>query len=746
MLRFLDIVWQNLEGHLPAVKNLRADEGFWTKLGDIALKNAGDVPPSTTNDTDSLIEDGSTRDGPADAQALSMAVVTYSHRISASSFALSIVSNDRSNGGADTTSASAKCTERLAGKLQQIVETALRNSVDTDLHSNVHSSIKLAYDGLDLAQYHNIINPQFGATYVFNTSLLKVKLDGFVASSASAAEAVDADLVYATMEHIKELNLDWSIVDAQVGFTRSAIAFVSKACSTINTPVDAALCATQAASEAALENRQGAVMIGVHAERLTLILKLLEVELKKSNSDANNKFNPTELIVNVEKIVNLPTMPVSDSCKETLTPPFHTQAMQIIFLSMHFLKSVTTKPSGNRQVESACQDILATVITCLATSLEVAKGGSSSDEEFDLLVMAFMALVKSPLAPSVAYWLPLLVDADVIRLSLEVFNKIALNAVPQPINDDAMMEDDADVQPIARPLFLQAVIDLHLILASFPQAAERMALDGLVAAYSSSTLAGLAEQGAVLSYDPAYNGARNPWHTAWCRLLSVLIALINVLGGSSQFIDIEIIGFVGQILCTAFILTQFLQIQLSGSQLANVLSWNTETPFNLATVEELNLTISLFVSIANSAHYAYTTSYGHRSLPSKTVLQAFNIRAMYLLQQLTYGLTHPHLILQLVEPITSNERERLNAGGEDGGEFFEGLLLALVAVTNDVLFGVTGSLDCLAVLARQRPEWPAESYALVQPVGVTVTLLLPTLTPNRMPISTLTKWLPSEHC
>lgn len=162
-------------------------------------------------------------------------------------------------------------------------------------------------------------------------------------------------------------------------------------------------------------------------------------------------------------------------------------------------------------------------------------------------------------------------------------------------------------------------------------------------------------------------------------------------------------------------LTLLRQIQLSGAQLAGVLSWNTETPFNLATVEELRLTVGLFASIANSEHYAQTTSYGHRSQPSKAVLHAFNLRAMHLLQQLTYGLTHPHLVLQLVEPLTAHERERLH-GGER--EFSDGLLDALVALTQDVLLGLTSSLDCLAVLTRQRPEWPAESYALVQPVRV----------------------------
>ncbi|TIA85954.1 hypothetical protein E3P99_03844 [Wallemia hederae] len=702
VLRFLDIVWQNLDGHLPAVKSLRSDEKFWERLGDVALKDSGAVPPTTNNDTDSLIEDGSDRDGPVDAQALSANVVAYAHRLCSSSFALSIISNDRSTGSGgekESTSASLKCTERIAGKAQQMVSLAIRNSVDTELHSNVHSSVKLAFDGLDLAQYHNIINPQFGTAYVFNTSLLKVKLDGFVASSASAAEAVDADLVYATIEHVKQLNLDWSIVDAQVGFTRSVTAFVSKACSSLTTPVDAVACATRAAAEVASESREGAVMLGVHADRLALILKLLELGLKKSNSDSKS-FSPVELIENVEQVVNLPIMPVTESCRKSLAPPFHMHAMQIIFLAMHFLKQTQIPQQHSRESTRACRDILSTIITCLAISLEAAKGGATaSDEEFDLLVVTFMAVVKSPLAPSVAYWLPLLVEADVIRLSLDVLSKIALNPASQPPPEDAMVEDDAEVQNTPKPLFLQAVIDLHLILCSVPQAAERMALDGLVAAYSASTLANLAEQGAVLSYDPAYVGTRNPWHTAWCRMLSVLTSLINVLGGSSQFIDIEIIGF----------------IQLGGSQLANALSWNTETPFNLATIEEVKLTISLFVSIANSEHYAQNTSYGQRSQPSKAVLHAFNIRAMYLLQQLTYGLTHPHLILQLVEPITSNERERLNAGGEDGGEFFESLVLSLVALTSDLLLGVTSSLDCLAVLAKQRPEWPAESYALVQP-------------------------------
>ncbi|TIA69748.1 hypothetical protein E3P91_03459 [Wallemia ichthyophaga] len=759
VLHFLDTVWLHLDGHLSAVAGLRSDERFWGQIGDVGEKDAGRVPPTHTHDTESLIDgddgDTSAYTASTSATALSVAVAAYAHRRSASAAALSIISSDRRRVAGETAagtganaSASAHCTARLAANLGQLVDAAMVNSFDTPLHSTTRSSIQLAFDGLDLSQYHNHLHTHmhtlththnavthFGSEYVFNTALLKVKLDGFVASAGDPGDldgdgageaAVDGDLVHATMEHIMQLNLDWSIVDAQIAFTRSVVGFVEKACASISvndsngssgSDTPAALCAIRAAGEAASESRQGSVMVGVHAERLTLILKLLELGLKKRRgADTHthaDKFNPAQLIIDVERMVNLPSMPVVDSCRGNLTPPFHTQAMQIVFLTMHAAAQVDITKEKSRQVGSACRDLLATVITCMATSLEAAKDGgtTSSDEEFDLLVMTFMAIVKNPLAPNVAYWLPLLVEADVVRLSLDVFSKIPVNAAPQPtsdvaanamaadamdIMDEGIAEDDVDAQITSRPPFLQAVVDLHLILASFPPAAERLALDGLVAAYASSTLAGLAEQGAVLSCDPAYMATRNPWHTAWCRMLSVLTALIHVLGGSSQLIDVEIIGF----------------IQLSGAQLAGVLSWNTETPFNLATVEELRLTVGLFASIANSEHYAQTTSYGHRSQPSKAVLHAFNLRAMHLLQQLTYGLTHPHLVLQLVEPLTAHERERLH-GGER--EFSDGLLDALVALTQDVLLGLTSSLDCLAVLTRQRPEWPAESYALVQP-------------------------------
>ncbi|TIB87282.1 hypothetical protein E3Q19_03656 [Wallemia mellicola] len=690
VLRFLDVIWQNLEGHLPAIKNLRSSEEFWTRLGDIAVKDAGDVPPSTSNDTDSLIEDGSDRDTtPADAKGLSKAVTQYAYRITASSFALSILSND--NGSPS----SSKCSERLTSKLSQIVDLALQNSCDTDLHANVHSSIKLAYDGLDLNKFHQVLNRQFGIDYVFNSDLLKAKLDGYVASS----ESVDDELIEATLEHVKSLNLDWTIVDAQVGYTRSVNAFVTHA-NTVNRTVNVTECAIDAAKAASFENRQGEIMTSIHSERLSLVLHLLELGLKKSS---DKPFDATALIVNVENLINLVGLSVVDSYKEKLTPGFHIQAIQIVFLTMHFLKNTKTKPT--REIERACKEILSTIVTCMGISLDKAKNNIvANDEEFDLLVMAFMAIVKSEHSPVIAFWLSLLVESDVIVLSLDVLNRIAMHkpVQQQNANEDAMQEDEILENPqplISKPFFLQSIVDLHLILATFPQAAERMALDGLVAAYSSSTLAGMAEEGNVLSYDPAYIGSRNPWHTAWCRMLSVLISLVNVLGASSQFIDIEIIAF----------------IQLCGSQLANALSWSTDSSFNLPMIEELKLTIGIFVSIANSEHYSLNSAYGHRSQPSKAVLHAFNIRAMYLLQQLTYALTHPQMLLQLVDPITAAERERMNAAGDSGGEFLESLVVSLIGITNDVLFGVTLALDSLTVLGRQRPEWPSESYALVQP-------------------------------
>ena len=696
-MRFLDVVWQNLEGHLLAVKKLRTSETFWNHLTEISLKDTGEIPSVTvSNDTDSLIEDGSDRDVKEnDIQSLSKNVVDYAHRLSSSSFALSIIANDSSS--------STKCYESIFKKLATLVNTSMINSCDIELHSNVRSSISTAFSGLKLNEFQCIINRNFGLNYVFNIDLLKIKLEGFMAS-----ENIDEDLVEATLDHVRSLNLDWTIVDAQMGYTRSVNAFITN---TSNVPLknDGAQSvsdysiqlAIDACFKASQENRQGEVMTSVHAERLFIILHLLELAVKRQTaSDKLSKSTNPELLNHVEKLINLKPLSVIDSYRRKLSPSFHIQAIQIVFLTMRVFKD--NQINLSTPIQASLKEILSSLIECMSVSLDRSKDDISiSDEDFDLLVVAFMSIIKSRFSPPIQYWLPLLISNNVIPLSLDVLNRIPHSHSVGSNDGDEGIQNQEEMTIKTPPSFLQPILDLHLILASFEQSAERLALEGLIAAYSTSTIVALAEDGKIQTYDSDYIGIRNPWHLAWCRLLSVVISLVNVLGSSSQFIDVEIIGF----------------IQLCGSQLASALSWSTNSSFTLPLIEELKMTISLFVSIANSEHYALTSAYRNRTLPSKSVLNAFNIRAVYLLQHLTYSLTHPHLLLQLVEPITALDREKVTSTSTG---FSDELLSSFLGLTNDVLFGITLSLDSMKVLARQRPEWPSESYAIVQPVSFRV--------------------------
>ncbi len=110
-----------------------------------------------------------------------------------------------------------------------------------------------------------------------------------------------------------------------------------------------------------------------------------------------------------------------------------------------------------------------------------------------------------------------------------------------------------------------------------------------------------------------------------------------------------------------------------------------------------------------------------------SVLRAFTDHALQLLQQLNYALTHPKHLAGLVEPVTSDERiriERENSVKFSGGtvsELLDGQKRPIImSVVRRLFIVATTILDALVIVGGSEEvmlcdpeEWPTREAALV---------------------------------
>jgi nuclear pore complex protein Nup188 len=137
---------------------------------------------------------------------------------------------------------------------------------------------------------------------------------------------------------------------------------------------------------------------------------------------------------------------------------------------------------------------------------------------------------------------------------------------------------------------------------------------------------------------PELPGERSPAHWAYCVMLSVVSGVISSLGWQKHFFEAEASGF----------------IQLYGNQITRALSWTVGDPVTLPLVEEMERVVNFFYSIASSA-----PPEGHRNEETQKILSIFSTKALLLLQQLNYTLSHPNHLASLIDPVTTDERVQL---------------------------------------------------------------------------------------
>ena len=186
-------------------------------------------------------------------------------------------------------------------------------------------------------------------------------------------------------------------------------------------------------------------------------------------------------------------------------------------------------------------------------------------------------------------------------------------------------------------------------MAAYPQAAERLAVEDILAAIVNSPLSGIAEQGSIAAVDDDMLG-RSETHRVYCLTLAVVARLASALRSSAAF-TAEVQGFV----------------RLISQQMSAVLRWSPEQRLSLPLIEEFEHTVALYATLA--------------PLGSTGIALQLTGDILAFLNTLLYCLQHPNTLASSLQPSTQDERTWLQSLADEPSTATDGASLAKRPVT-----------------------------------------------------------------
>lgn len=700
VLGFLEVVWRHALEHKSALEPTRTDSRFWESVAGIGGIEVGPSPEWVTK---AVVE--------VDGRPHSdwhVAVSDHAYRTRAKAHAIQVLALDielclATSSGPDLKASkprSYKAIERYFATTEDLVDhisEAVANSYDPECHRKLAANIQHAFPALATLQSSEETEYRdFGDDYIFPTELVRERVQH--------TDEEDAENI---RHQVYTVNLNLSLADAGVALTRSWKRLLQIASpllraddlirgSTLGT-------AESVSGDIAAESRAGSAMVAIHAERLALLLGLMEVSgfVPPNRASATKEIGLfVGMAAHIQDLITSDTFPPAAALRSDRTTRFHRVIIQIIYFCAHKARIYGLEPKAYNAeqrltIGSAVTEALRFVIEGLRDTFDLARTTADPelDRDMELLVPTFEQCTRPDLPSTPSIWLAHCQELDIIRASLELLVRTDVTG----LNDIGLLRNRRS------PLYARHILFFHLTLARLPSSAERLANDGVVAGYANVNIRAALSAGVVEPSTPELPGERSPTHKAWCAMLSVITGVTGAMA-NSHFIDEEVLGF----------------IHLFGAQVTHSLTWRVGDPLILPFLEELGHVVALFNAIASCS--------GTRNERTGLTLRTYAQRASELLQDLNYALTHPNHLASLLEPVTMEERAQIekdarNLSVDFSAQLIEpskrpllaALMQKLLFVTRDLTSSLMIITEAETVLTCDTSEWPSQD-ALVPPV------------------------------
>lgn len=709
LLRFLDVVWEHGHEHKSSLDIARDDAKFFEHLAFIIKKELGPAPDFRTETLVPL--DGVQRSD------LHEAVSGHAYRTMVKSHALHIIAldirmalptiGDKSVASKPKSYLAIQDMFKDENTISELISEAASRAYDPSLYDELQEQTQTHFPALvldHLLHQEPLVERSFGDDFAFSTTLLQLR-----AATFSDSVPTQVELVF---KKLMSINLNLSLAHAQTTMTESwqhlllqAVPFLRGDAAV--RPIFLAQ-ASNISTDIAMETRSGGMMSTIHHARLSLLLSLLEITWFSQSDKKEETQHFVALVKNLRGIILNEAQPPARSFLGQSTAPFHRPLLQIIYYcarqSRTLMRKLKTLNAEQRLFINSTVDVaLDLVIDALRLAFDAARMRLDVDLDQDLeqLVAVFEECTRPILNPSTTLWLTRCQETDVIRASLQLFGQIDL----------AGYTDVALLRLRKQPLYAPHVLTFHLALASIPSAAERLASEGVLAAYSENSISSVIKTGSVEVVLPELPGERSPLHGTYCTMLAVVAGVILALGSHGHYFVANACGFV----------------QLYGDQIHRALSWTIGDSLTTPLLEEIEQTVNLFYAISSTSRSVSVDD------AVKRVLEFFTMDVLLLLQQVNYALTHHNHLASLFEPITTEERAQYETDSANTTAvssssdmvdlarrpFVARLVHRLFVIAGSILSTLVNVSRAENVLLGEPVDWPTDQTLLV-PVSTAV--------------------------
>jgi len=642
ILGFLAAVWQRGWEHQSTLSSIRKNSEFWGQLAGLTREEISPEPEYKSKEVVEVA--GYLR------SSYHESISSHSYRVLSKAFAIRIISLDI---GLDPASSATeqrakpqsylsiegifKAEEQFSHELQDAISSAY----DPTLYADFAEKAEEHFPDLALERYESrelAGERELGDDFSFASAPLQLRMELSNVESTDTAVARADDLI----NTLFSINLNLSLAYASTQLGQSWQALLVKVAPFLQAdikfrPVVLSL-ASSISRSIAKEKRSGEIILTAHGVRLAILLALLELAWFSGAVFANEKREIAsfmEVMGNAHDIIVSEWQPPIDSVRKGTQAPFHRTLLQIMYFcakECHGLSRWSKSYTAEYRLitSSTINASLTFVIDALRFVFDAARTRLDVDLDTDmqLLVAAFEQCTRPDINPTTSHWLTRCQETSVLQSSMELFAQTDLSGL------SILQHTRARKQALYAP----HILTFHIAFASIQSSAERLASERVLVAYSNSSITMAISSGQVDVALPELPGERSPAHWAYCVMLSVVSSVISSLGWQKHFFEAEASGF----------------IQLCGNQITRALSWTVGDPVTLPLVEEMERVVSFFYSIASSA-----PPEGHRNETTQKILSVFSTKALLLLQQLHYALSHPNHLASLIEPVTTEERVQL---------------------------------------------------------------------------------------
>ncbi|ETS60349.1 hypothetical protein PaG_05549 [Moesziomyces aphidis] len=763
VLRFLDVAWIHAAEHVAAFDTIRTNVSFFRALADIVCETT-QVPSTVAQDLDDA--DSALHSRSDDS------VATYCYQKMCQARSLRLLQHDIQLGGILKNSSKndkpskasldamldmLTSSDRILGAL----ETCFSMPCDPQMRASLERKLVELFPSIYVDQLRHParkddfdLDRRYGDDYHFNTASFRAKAEGRILDHESAGEVA---LIEEGLLAIQTINMEWSLIDVQNSVLQAwtqcvelcmgrivAQALGQSKMSGMEKTIITAW--TRLATLAADEGREGDFMRGVHAMRMALLTKLMELAWGHRRSmESSSTDQVVQAATICGRLVTHPHFKVEDSLKGTMPPEFHREVFEMVLVCISSIrallashtalarpddKTIESHKALHAAVELFCRHATEALRIKMESALRVLQTSrydvdlQSLDDDLAILVSIFEMTIRRDVGAETGVWLSHVQEVQLLQIAINL-----LGRAPVLRNDGAHGPNSAHHVAFMKPL-----LSLLLAVASQPSSGEELALQGAVNALASNMITDALENGQVSPL--LLTGDSNPTHECWRMMLRVVVNLIDNIGAgndsaswrgvSVRFVETDVMGFVRvyqRQIDRALNLGE-LQARLESmtglvgpSASRDASAW-AGSALSMEHLEEIELISSLLYSLTRIESEQPAQSHvGHTDRSAPSIVQHLAEAVAWTLPPLVHLLQHPHELNSLLGLDSDSQAEQDRAVSK---------MRSIVSVLVASLWNHT---RCVLVLCRGSESWPTPSSgcAIVRPTTRTSTVRIATL-------------------